>query len=170
MIDKLKYVFLGIVILPLAVFAQGLKVHSSTDLVVSSAAKIVLSENASFENAGNFIHGNGEVIFSGNANQEIAGTSTSTFYDLDINKSGGDLLAATDFNVANQLKMTSGQLDLQNATVDLGTAGIIVNETETNRIKVGNISTNIGTIQATHTINAVTDYNPANLGVLISTD
>ncbi|MEA1874936.1 MAG: T9SS type A sorting domain-containing protein, partial [Bacteroidota bacterium] len=69
-----------------------------------------------------------------------------------------------------QLKMTSGQLDLQNATVDLGTAGIIVNETETNRIKVGNISTNTGTIQATRTINAVTDYNPANLGVLISTD
>jgi hypothetical protein len=170
MIDKLNYVFLGMLILPLAVFAQGFKVQTGTNVVVSSAAKIVLSENASFENAGNFTHGNGEVIFSGNVDQEIAGTSTSTFYDLDINKSAGDLLAAADFNVDNELKMTSGQLDLQNATVDLGTSGSIVNETETNRIKVGNITTNTGTIQATRTINSVTDFNPGNLGVLISTN
>jgi len=66
--------------------------------------------------------------------------------------------------------MTNGQLDLQNATVDLGTSGSIVNETETNRIKVGNITTNTGTIQATRTINIGIDFDPGNLGVLISTD
>ncbi len=170
MIDKFKYIFFLIVFLPFAVMGQGLKVHSGINLVVSNSTKIVLSENSDFSNDGTFTPGNGEVIFSGNVDQEIKGSSTSNFYDLDINKSAGELDASADFNVSHELQMTSGQLDLQNANVDLGTTGSIVNETETNRIKVGNITTNTGTIQATRTINSVTDYNPANLGVLISTD
>ena len=150
--------------------AQGVKIQSSTNFVVTNSAKIILSGNADFTNNGTFTHGNGEVVFTGNVDQNLSGSSTTDFYDLDINKSAGELNAATDFNVAHELQMTSGQLDLQNSTVDLGTTGNIVSETETNRIKVGDIVNNTGTIRATRTINNVTDYNPANLGVLISTD
>jgi hypothetical protein len=169
---KMKHysLFVIAVMLSFSALAQGLKVQSGTNLVVSNSAKIVLSGNADLSNDGTFIHGNGEVVFAGDVDQEIKGSSTTSFYDLDVNKSAGELDASADFNVDNQLQMNSGQLDLQNSTVDLGTTGSIENETETNRIKVGNIVTNTGTIQATRSINNVTDYNPANLGVLISTD
>lgn len=143
------------------------------DDAISLSGEIAISGDFTNNAAsGDLLSGStGKVIFNGNVDQEIAGTSTTTtFYDLDINKSAGDLLAATNFNVANQLIMTSGELDLQNATIDLGTSGSIENETETKRIKVGNITTNTGTIQATRTINNVTDFNPGNLGVLITTD
>lgn len=169
---KMKYfklALIGIFLFPICAFTQSVKIQSSTNIVFSSGVKLVLSDNMDFENAGSFHHGNGEVIFSGNLNQKITGTSTTTFYDLNINKSTGNLIAEADFNVNNELKMTNGQLDLQNATIDLGTSGNILNETETNRIKVGDINANTGTIKATRTINNVTDYNPGNLGVLIST-
>jgi hypothetical protein len=172
MITKLNPFFLLIVIFPFAAFAQGgIEVQTGTHLIVSSStSKIVLAEAADFNNNGTFTHGDGEVIFLGNVDQEVKGTSTSSFYDLEINKSAGDLLASTDFNVDNELKMTNGHLDLQDATVDLGTTGNIIDETESNRIKVGDISSNTGTIQATRTLDNVTDFNPGNLGVLITTD
>lgn len=170
--QKLNISLLGISMLPFIAFAQGgIGVQSGTHLIVSSSAtKIVLVEEADFNNSGIFTHGDGEVIFLGDVDQEVKGTSTSSFYDLEINKPSGDLLASVGFNVDNELKMTSGHLDLQDATVDLGTTGSIIGETESNRIKVGDISSNTGTIQATRTLNNVNDVNPGNLGVLITTN
>ncbi|MEA3447400.1 MAG: hypothetical protein U9Q98_02970 [Bacteroidota bacterium] len=65
--------------------------------------------------------------------------------------------------------MTTGELDLQNSTANLGTTGSITGETETTRIKVGDISSNTGTIRATCTLNGgESAYNPASIGVKIT--
>lgn len=166
---KLKYVCFGMVMLPFTVFAQegGLKVQPGTHLNVSSnAAKIVLSKDANFHNNGIFTHGEGEVIFSGNDDQEIRGTSTSIFHDLTINKTAGDLIAVTDIEVENNLKLAKGQLDLQNATVSLGTTGSIVDENADNKIYVSNPDAHTGIIIRTATIdNTEIINNPGNIGI-----
>ncbi len=158
-----------IMILPLLMFSQGLKIHSGATLKGGSSATNIVMGSGSWTNNGTFTHQNSTVHFTGSADQKIDGSSASGFYDLNINKTGGDLSLGANISVDNQLQMNSGDLDLQNSVADLGTTGTIVNETETNRIKVDNTSTNTGTIQATRTINSETDYDPANLGVLITT-
>lgn len=165
--QKVKILLLGMAILPFTVFAQGgIEVQTGTYLVSSSTAKIILAEGADFNNSGTFTHGNGEVIFLGNAEQEINGTSTSSFYDLNINKSAGNLIAASNFNVAHQLKMTSGKLDLQNATVDLGTTGEIIDETAATAIMVSNPGSHSGTIKRTADITDVGVFtNIGNIGI-----
>ncbi len=167
---NLKNIFLLISMMPLMGMAQGLTVHNGTHLVVRNSAKIVLSDGANFSNSGTFTHGNGEVLFTGNGNQEIRGTSTSSFYDLDINKSGGDVDLSANCNISHELQMNSGQFDLQNSSAYLGATGVILNETETNRIKVNNPHLNTGTISATYTLNNVSNYDPANLGIKITTN
>jgi hypothetical protein len=159
-----------LVVLPLVLLGQGIKIQSGTNLVANAAVNIVISGDGHWTNNGSFNPDQSTVSLTGDVDQYIQGSSVSDFYNLTINKSAGDARLDADATVANTLSMTSGQLDLQNSSIDLGTTGSIQNETETNRIKVSDITNHTGTIQATKTINSVTDYNPANLGVLISTN
>ncbi len=161
---------IALLMVPILLFGQGIKIQSGTNLVANSAVNIVIDGDGHWTNNGAFDADQSTVALTGNVTQYIQGSSTTDFYKLTINKSAGDARLAADATVANTLSMTSGQLDLQNSNIDLGTTGSIQNETETNRIKVSDIINHTGTIQATRTINSVTDYNPANLGVLISTN
>lgn len=169
---KMKRYYLLITVLLICIIssAQGLKIQSGAELVVSNSTKIVLNGDLNWTNNGSFTSHDSELIFTGNVDQSVCGTTMSNFYDLDIHKTAGDLIAASNFSVLHELQMNSGELDLKNSVVDLGTTGTIVNETEANRIKVGDINNDIGTIQATCSVNNIDDYNPAGLGVLISTD
>ncbi|MGM0650111.1 MAG: T9SS type A sorting domain-containing protein [Bacteroidota bacterium] len=157
-----------LIILPFCLDAQGLIIHSGTHLKGSNNANVVIG-SGSWTNNGSFTHQNATVHFTGSAEQQIEGSSSSSFYNLNVNKSGGDLTLGTNINVDNELQMNGGDLDLRNSTADLGTTGMIIDETETNRVKVGDINANTGTIQATRTINNVSAYDPGNLGVLITT-
>ena len=117
-----------------------------------------------------FLDGVGETTFSSSSAQNINGTSSTSFYNLTINNSGIGIRLFSNISVANTMQMTDGDFDLQDYIVDLETTGSINGETETNRIKVGNPATNTGTIQTTKNISSVTGYNPANLGLKISTN
>ncbi|MGC9330506.1 MAG: hypothetical protein ACP5DZ_01355 [Bacteroidales bacterium] len=117
-----------------------------------------------------FLTGTSEVVFNASSSsQTIGGSSTTSFHDLTVANSSDGVLLAQNIFVDNELKMSSGDLDLQFSVVDLGTTGSIINESENSRIKVGDINNHPGTIKATRTINNVTDLNPGNLGVLITT-
>jgi hypothetical protein len=117
-----------------------------------------------------FLNGTGDVVFnSAAASQTIEGTATTSFYDLTIDNSGGDVMLAQDIFVDHTLSMTTGDLDLQNSITDLGTTGTISGETETTRIKVGDIINNTGTIRSTCTLDGdESAYNPAHIGVQIT--
>ncbi|MEA3447440.1 MAG: T9SS type A sorting domain-containing protein [Bacteroidota bacterium] len=156
-------------ILPLCLFAQGLKIHSGANLKGGNSTNDIVIGSGNWTNNGTFTHQDATVHFTGSANQKIDGSVSSDFYNLNLNKSGGDLMLGANISVEHELQMNSGDLDLQNSVADLDTTGKIINESNTNRIKVGDPSTNTGTIQATRTINSVTDCNPGNLGVLITT-
>ena len=154
----------------LILHGQGI-INNGGNIVVNNSPYIVINGNGNWtNNGGTLTQGTGTVSFGGNINQTIQGTSSSNFYNLTINKSGGDALLAVDISVDNNLTMSSGDFDLQNSTIDLGNNGTIISETETNRIKVGDPSSNIGTITSTKTINNVSNFNPANLGVKITTN
>ncbi len=135
---------------------------------ISNDGIIKLTGNWTNNVASSFLNGPGEVVFNGSSgNQQIEGTQTTRFYDLTIDNIH-DLVLEQDMFVDNTINLTNGDLDLKNSVADLGTMGTIANESESTRIKVGDIINNTGTIQATRTINNITDENPANLGVLIS--
>jgi len=128
------------------------------------------SENWTNNASDNFLQGTGTVIFNSSESQNITGANKTGFYNLTINNTGQGVIIGHNIDVANTLLMTDGDIDLQNSIIDLGETGTITGETELNRIKVGNTSTNTGTIKATKTVSNVTDFNPANLGLEITTD
>ena len=166
---KKLYLIQFILLLSLTSFSQGI-VSSSANFVCTSNSNIILGENASWVDNGTFTSSTSQVSFVGTSNQTISGSSNTVFYNLTLNKSGGDLLLSKDISVSNNLTITAGDFDLQNSSIDLGGTGVVQSETESNRIKVGDPSTNTGTIYYTRTINSVSGFDPANLGVLITTD
>jgi hypothetical protein len=116
------------------------------------------------------LQGTGTVIFNSSESQNITGTNKTSFYNLTVNNTGQGVIIGHNIDVANTLLMTDGDIDLQNSIIDLDTTGTITGETAANRIKVGNTGINTGIIQTTKTISNVTDYNPANLGLEITTN
>jgi hypothetical protein len=134
-------------------------------------AQVVISD-INFRNLGTFTAGNGTIAFVGSVNNSILGNNI-TFNNLKINKNNSDLTitAGTNFNVIGNLQLVKGDLDLSNSIISLGTTGIIVDETEDNRIKVGDPYNNTGTITISRTINNSTyNYsNLSNIGIEITT-
>ena len=114
----------------------------------------------------------GNVTFVGTTNQEIGGSAKTIFENTTINN-GQTVYLTQDADINYNLTLTSGKLDLKDKIVDLGTTGDIVNETETNSITStdgnGIVGNNTGTIIAHRTVNNVTNYNPAHLGIEITT-
>ncbi len=137
-------------------------------LVVKDGSSIVLKGN--IINNGTITTNNSTFIFSNSANQEISGGNPISFYNLSINKNKSDLIIKQNISISNNLTLNSGNIDLDNYNIDLGTTGSIIYETETNKIKVGDPNNNMGTITVTRTINTVTALNPGNIGVEITTN
>ncbi len=141
---------------------------SGTSGEISNDGTIILTGNWTNNASFSFLNGTGEILFKGaSASQNIDGTETTGFYDLTIDNIH-DIVLEQDMFVDNTLSLINGDLDLKNSVADLGTTGMISGESEATRIKLGDVVNNTGTIQATRLINNVANYNPANLGVLIS--
>lgn len=104
--------------------------HPLVDNVTPVAQEVFLGTNATLEfdgtntltvhgdftNNGTFLPSTGKMIFAGAVAKELKGSSTTDFYNLEINGSGA--LSLTD-NVAieNELKMTQGRIILGNNNV-----------------------------------------------------
>jgi hypothetical protein len=116
----------------------------------------------------------GTVIFNGasplSIAQSVGGSNITSFYNLTVNNSSVGIVIDKNIIVKNILLMDDGDIDLKNDTIDLVKTGTITGETEANRIKAGNTGINTGIIKTTKTISNVTDYNPANLGLEITTN
>ncbi|MBN2667712.1 MAG: T9SS type A sorting domain-containing protein [Bacteroidales bacterium] len=153
--------------LPGLLCSQGLL--NNGYIVLSDSSKIVLS-NAHFENNSIFISDASTIKFIGNQNQFILGDSISSFYKIIVDKTNSDLVLNQNISILNQLTMLNGDIDLQNDTIDLLSSGYIDGEAENHRIKVSDPMIHTGIIKYTRVINNVADYDPANIGVSITTD
>ena len=137
---------------------------------IDNDGKIYLDKNWKNNGVNNvFINLNtsGEVIFSGTTNQEIGGTAKTKFENLTVNN-GNSLNLLENTDIIHNLNLTSGLFDLKDKIASLGSTGIIQNESETNRVTA--TPNNTGTITAIYTLNNTTNYDPANLGIKITTN
>ncbi|PLX08466.1 MAG: hypothetical protein C0596_06310 [Marinilabiliales bacterium] len=111
----------------------------------------------------------GEFSFNGNSgSQEIGGSYKTEFYNLRINNTADGVLFNQNADVINNLYMSNGALFLENSILDLGDLGQIVGESEINRIRVSDITSNTGQIRVSRVIDNTT-INPGNIGLEIIT-
>lgn len=160
-----KYALL--LLLPLCTRAQEITITSGASLALTGNAILTIQDGGLINN-GSFSAGNGIVLFSGataTANSFIAGNNSMVFNHLTINKSSNDVLLSNNITVNGNLTMQSGNLQLNNYTVDLGSgAGAIVGENNNARVT----GTTGGTIKKTVVLNAPVSVNPGNIGVEIT--
>jgi len=84
-----------------------------------------LSVTDDFKNDGTFTPGTGSVIFNGTGEQNIKGTGTVAFYDMQVNKASGTVILNKDVSVTNTLTLTSGMIELNANTLTITPTGSI---------------------------------------------
>ncbi|MEZ4990795.1 MAG: dockerin type I domain-containing protein [Saprospiraceae bacterium] len=137
----------------------NLKVNGNTGIVL---------KNTNWNNEGTFTPGNGTVLLRGDSPQTeayVGGTNTTTFHNLEIDRTTNPAQLDQQIEVSNELRFTSGLLDLNGHDLILGEVnGQIVNESESNRI-IGPLG---GAVVKTTILNAPTAANPGNIGLEIT--
>ncbi|MCX7954050.1 MAG: PKD domain-containing protein, partial [Bacteroidales bacterium] len=114
----------------------------NTGQLVQTGNYIVLAGGTKWQNNGTAnLQSGSEVLFSGNATQEIDGTNPTAFANLRINNSSTyGVVVNRNIQVLGTLTMQTGYLDLKNNEVDLSTTGTLTGETETSRVRATNSS------------------------------
>ena len=141
--------------------AQGLYLSSGVNWVTKNSPWLVLN-NANLTSDGHFSADSSTVLFTGDISPShsfIGGYAPVTFYNLTISKS--DVQLNNNTTVIGTITLDSGSLLLNGYTLDLGTSGSIVGESDYSPIT----GSRGGTITITATLNAPHAVNPGNIGV-----
>lgn len=144
--------------------AQNIIVQNGASFVASASPTIVLN-NAALDAAANTLDWKDvNLIVSGNANCQLK-TSSLVLQKLTVDKPNATLSLGSDVQVSKGVQMVNGLLDLSGKNLYLLSNSVITGETETTRItgKSG------GTIQTTVNLSNVSNFNPGNLGVYVTT-
>lgn len=154
--------------LPFGIQAQGLHIRPGAGLVISGAPNLVFN-NAGLINDGRFLAGSSTVIFTGDTAASktfIGGDNPIAFYNVSVSRPFHDLQLNNDAAVTGSITLDSGNLQLNNYTLDLGTTGRITGERNSACIT----GTNGGIIKVTALLNAPRAVNPGNIGIEFSSD
>ncbi len=112
--------------------AQGISVGSGTTFSLGGAT-LFLPGN--WANAGTFNAGTSSVVFNGaTGNQTVANTSATSFNNVTVNKDAGDIVFLNTVTVNGTLACTSGDVDLNANTLNLGSSATLA-ETSGNTVK-----------------------------------
>ncbi len=96
------------------------------DLEINNSATF-LSNNFNIElkgnwtNLSNFNEGTGIVSFTGTGDQELINPVDESFYNLSINKTGGEVVLGTNIIISNTLTLTNGVINTTTYKTTLGT-------------------------------------------------
>ena len=132
---------------------------------VNSGNVTVVLHNMDLINDGTFSAGNSIMKFTGASMNMISGSSATTFYILDLAKTGNNKISLlSDINVIQQFNFISGILDLDQKNLTLDSTAFLNNENENSRI----ISSDSGKVIITLNLNAPDNANPGNLGAIIT--
>ena len=141
--------------------------------LASSETNLIISGDLS-NNSGSTVKLNkGNVILKGNSKQKVKGTNKIVFKNLEINKaeSSNEVILNQDIDIIGSLVMSKGTFDISNYNINLFSTGIIINETNENRIKATNGKSEgvgSGKIIATRVLNFGNNLNIAGLGIDIN--
>jgi hypothetical protein len=132
----------------------------------------IVLNNLGITNNGTFTDAAGTITFTGTANSTIGGTgTTTTFNNLTINKTINTVGLVLNNNVTlnGTLTLTTGDFDVYNKTLTLGSSATISGESNDNWLK-STASTNKGTITTTRNLTgSITGYTFGNIGVSVTT-
>ncbi|MEM7105671.1 MAG: T9SS type A sorting domain-containing protein [Bacteroidota bacterium] len=160
-----KYILILSLMIPGILWSQGtLRIESGAQMVIGGSSQLNITGN--FINDGQFDAGTGKVIFSGSnvlGYASFGGSNFTSFYDVEINKSLGSMARlSNNVGVSNELKMSTGNLDLFGSDLDL--TGFITGESETSRI----IGPTGGVVIKFTTLTSPSNENPGNIGLTIT--
>jgi hypothetical protein len=133
--------------------------------LVTTGSGLVFNLKGDFNNDGIANFASNLVKFDNStSNQNISGSSVTTFHNLEIDKGVGldVVLTEESINVDNELRLTAGNINLNDRGISLGTTGFIANEDETHRIYCNCPD---GFIRRVETIGASYSGNPGNMGL-----
>ena len=129
---------------------------------IANDGQVFVQGNITNNSSANLTSGNGETILNGTALQTIGGSNLSKFGELSQNNSTGTKLEQS-IEIVNALTMQSGNIDLNGQTIDMGSNGAIIGESNANRI-----FGSTGKIQVVRDLNAPAGANIAGIGVGIT--
>lgn len=145
--------------------SQNIVVQNGASFIASGSPTLVLN-NTGLDAANNTVDlKNAKLVITGNANCQLKNPSTLVLQKLTVDKPGATLSLASDVQVSNGVQMVNGLLNLSGKNLYLLSNSVISGESETARItgKSG------GTIQTTVSLSNVSNFNPGNLGVYVTT-
>ena len=170
----MKYKFiLAFCLLPCLLWGQNTLNVSSGSFLVGSNGSIVLKD-AEFINNGTFTAGTSTVVMTGTGSDlqsAIGGSSTTTFYNLMVNKSVNNATLEQPTNVSNTLSFTAGQLDVKSSNLTVLSGGAISGSSSSNYVRTSNTGTLIQEVGGTAVLFPIgnSSYNPvtiSNTGIL----
>ncbi len=145
--------------------AKRLIIENNASLTMTGGT---LRVDGDFINNGTFTPGTNLVTFNGATNQSIQMVGTSnTFYNMTVNKTGGEVILNSPIKVSNDLTMTARNIKLNGNYIDLMTTGNIVNENESSNVYCFCPS---AYVQRTATIGSNVTTQPGNLGITFTTN
>jgi hypothetical protein len=160
---KKRIVLLAVMILPVCLCAQELRVGRGAHLVLGGEVQLVL-EDAGFNSQGRLDAGRSTIVFTGNKLKTplpVQGNGQTQFFNISI---GRPMQLNSHLAVAGSLAMVSGNLELNRYQLDLGTTGMVRGEHTSSHIT----GQRGGTITAMALLNAPQSANPGNLGAEIT--
>jgi Secretion system C-terminal sorting domain len=149
-------------LLPAGMLAQSMHITGGARVVTTGTANLVFN-NIGLVNDGSFVPGNSTVAFTGAAPAtivSIGGTTASSFNNVTLNKIDGDLNLNQNILIKGTITLTSGNVQLNAQTLDLGSTGRIA--AESNKARITDIHG--GRVSATGIFSANVPLNPGNIG------
>ncbi len=134
---------------------------------LTAGAAYDLNVGGTWSNSGAYSHTNGTVTLNGTANQSIAGSITTSFYNLTNSNSSSGLTLNRGILVSNNLTMSgaTANIYLNGFDIDLSSTGTLVGESNSDRIYGTS-----GVITTTRVFSAgVSALNIAGLGLELTT-
>ncbi len=138
-----------------------MKVSDGTAIVITSGANINLND-ISLDYANSTISGDGKLIFSGSNNNQITGNTSIKNISL-AKTTGSKLNLGSNISLSGSFDFSSGLLDLNGYELNLGSTGLLLNETN-NSFATGNS----GYVIANANLNNPSGINLGNIGVVIT--
>lgn len=163
---KIFFVFVAYAF-PLMMWSQGsLQLVAGAHIKTSGSAYIVL-DNMNIENNGSFQQtaSNGFVKLAGSANINLSGGSSTAINALVLAKSDGATFNLnSNLSIVSNVNFSGGLLNLNNYVLNLGSTGILINESEYSRA----LTTGSGYIEAAGILDAPASVDLGQLGAAIT--
>jgi type IX secretion system substrate protein len=132
---------------------------------VNSGNINIVVQDLDLLNNGNFTAGNSLLKFTGGNDKTIGGSTATTFYDIEIAKTGNKKVALlTNASLNHQLNFNSGFFDLNQKNITLANNASLNNENENSRM-IGPLG---GEAIITLNMNNPNSSNPGNLGCMLT--